>query len=182
MNTVFLNMFELNRAKPAKSHHSSFSQIGIDQGENGLTELSAAVLRHLPLLEQLLLGGKSITEWARRRRTKRIIVTGNHITKLGAIFRHNGQLQEIDFSENNLTTIPAGTFQGLGQLQTLNLEYNQLTTIPAGTFQGLEQLQHLDLRRNPWNSSSVCINSSSLPLLNDLRGVSFCQNFQGRGA
>jgi hypothetical protein len=134
MNTVFLNMFELNRAKPAKSHHSSFSQIGIDQGENGLTELSAAVLRHLPLLEQLLLGGK----FDKRGRT---IVDGNHITELEAIFGHNEQLQVIDFSQNRLLKIDPATFAGLMKLRWLNLGSNKLTTIPAGTFQGLEQLQ-----------------------------------------
>ena len=157
-------MFELNRAKPAKSHHSSFPQIGIDQGENQLTELSAAVLRHLPLLEQLLLGGK----WS----PTRSIVAGNRITELGAIFGHNEQLQVIDFSSNRLqkidratfaglkklrwlslgwnklTTIPTVTFQGLEQLQTLNLYRNKLTTIPAGTFQGLGQLQTLNLWSN----------------------------------
>jgi hypothetical protein len=67
------------------------SPIGIDQGDTQLTELSAAMMRHLPLLEQLLLGGK-------RDRLNRVIVKGNHIQELGTIFGHNEQLQVIDFS------------------------------------------------------------------------------------
>ena len=173
-------MFQLI-AKPAKSHQGEnrsllnlnisylcriFSQIGIDQGENQLTELSAAMLRPLPLLEQLLLGGKF--------KDGRTIVDGNRITELGAIFGHNKQLQVIDFSQNRLQKIDPATFPGLKKLRWLSIGSNKLTTIPAGTFQGLEQLQKLDLRGNPWNSLSFCINSTSLPLLNDLRGVSFC--------
>jgi Leucine-rich repeat (LRR) protein len=143
----------------------SVSPIGIDQGDNQLTELSAAMLQHLPLLEQLLLGGK-------RDEEGNVIVKGNRIQELGAIFGHNEQLQVIDLSENllqkidpatltglkklrwlslsynKLTTIPAGTLQGLGQLQKFDLGSNKLTTIPAGTFQGLDQLQKLNLFRN----------------------------------
>jgi len=99
-------MFQLNKAK---SHHSSFSQIGIDQGGNYLTELSAAVLRHLPLLEQLLLGGKK-HGWGPA------FVGGNRITELGAIFGHNEQLQVIDFSRNRLQKIDPATFAGLKKL------------------------------------------------------------------
>ena len=63
----------------AKSQHVGFL-CRIDQGSNRLTELSAAVLRHLPLLEQLLLGGKFDKDgWGRT------IVKGNRITELGAI-------------------------------------------------------------------------------------------------
>ena len=119
----------------------SVSPIGIDQGDNQLTELSAAMLRHLPLLEQLLLGGK-------RDEEGRVIVQGNRIKKLGTIFGRNEQLQVIDFSENLLQKIDPATFAGLKKLRWLSLESNQLTTLPAGAFQGLDQLQHLNLRYN----------------------------------
>ena len=112
----------------------SVSPIGIDQGDNQLTELSAAMMRHLPLLEQLLLGGKLDKQ-------NRVIVKGNRITELGAIFGHNEQLQVIDFSQNRLQKIDPATFAGLKKLRWLSLGHNKLTTIPAGTFQGLEQLQ-----------------------------------------
>ena len=94
----------------ATSQHVGFL-CRIDQGSNRLTELSAAVLRHLPLLEQLLLGGKISEDGTRS------IVAGNHITELGAIFGHNEQLQVIDFSQNRLRKIDPATFAGLTKLR-----------------------------------------------------------------
>ncbi|CAL1171945.1 unnamed protein product [Cladocopium goreaui] len=157
-----LEQLDLTRVELATLHEDSFR--GLEQlkllamSDNQLTELSAAMLQHLPLLEQLLLGGK-------RDRQNRVIVKGNRIQELGTIFGHNEQLQVIDFSgnklqkidpatfagpkklrwlslkSNQLTTLSAGAFQGLGQLQKLDLTYNRLTTLPAGTFQDLGQLQ-----------------------------------------
>ncbi|CAL1171917.1 unnamed protein product, partial [Cladocopium goreaui] len=144
-----LEQLDLTRVELATLHEDSFR--GLEQlkllamSDNQLTELSAAMLRHLPLLEQLLLGGKHDEKG-------RVIVKGNRIEELGAIFKHNAQLQVIHFSKNELQKIDPATFAGLKKLRWLSLESNLLTTLPAGTFQGLGKLQKLYLDRNQLTS------------------------------
>ena len=64
-------------------------------------------------------------------------------------------LLNLDISGNNnfggLTTLPADLFQDLPALRNLNLTNNQLSTLPIGIFQGLS-LIGLTLGGNPWVS------------------------------
>eukprot|EP00903_Cladosiphon_okamuranus_P018666 g17180.t1 len=48
-------------------------------------------------------------------------------------------------SENDLTTLPAGIFEGLTSLEFFYLRSNPLTTLPAGIFEGLTSLKILAL-------------------------------------
>ena len=41
---------------------------------------------------------------------------------------------------NNLSSLPAGTFNGLTSLETLRIDSNRLSSLPAGTFNGLTSL------------------------------------------
>ena len=44
---------------------------------------------------------------------------------------------DLDLSFNNLTTLPAGVFDGLHVMRDLDLSFNNLTTLPASVFDGL---------------------------------------------
>ena len=58
-----------------------------------------------------------------------VIVKGNRIQELGAIFGQNAELQVIDLGENLLQQIHPATFAGLHKLRSLSLSNNQLTAI-----------------------------------------------------
>ncbi|CAK9085672.1 unnamed protein product, partial [Durusdinium trenchii] len=139
-----LEQLDLTRTKLQELHDDAFRGLEklklLTMSDNELSHLSAMVLRQMPLLEQLLLGGKS------DEKTHRRIVEGNRITELGAIFGHNAALQVIDFSENQLMQIDAAAFSGLRALKTLKLRSNKMITIPA--VQGLAKLQTLELYGN----------------------------------
>ena len=60
-------------------------------------------------------------------------------------------LTYLNLSNNNLTTLPAGVFEGLSKATVLNLRGNPLTTIKTGAFNGLSSLTELDL--SPTGSS-----------------------------
>ena len=51
-------------------------------------------------------------------------------------------------SNNDLTTLADGVFDGLAGLETLNLSRNDLTTLADGVFDGLAALETLNLRYN----------------------------------
>ena len=63
-------------------------------------------------------------------------------TQLAAI---NGSL---DLTDQGLTSLKMGDFNGLTHLQALDLKTNALTALPEGVFHGLTNLQNLDLQTN----------------------------------
>ena len=63
-------------------------------------------------------------------------------TQLAAI---NGFL---DLTDQGLTSLKMGDFNGLTHLQALDLKVNALTALPEGVFHGLTNLQNLDLQTN----------------------------------
>eukprot|EP00435_Cladocopium_sp_Y103_P012028 s4829_g3.t1 len=141
-----LEELDLTRTKLQELHDNAFRGLEklklLAMSDNELSHLSATLLRQLPLLEQLLLGGKFADG--------RVIVKSNRITELGAIFGHNAELQVIDLSVNGLRRIDPAAFTGLRKLRTLRLAFNRLTTIPA--VQGLAQLWTLELDSNEISS------------------------------
>ena len=59
------------------------------------------------------------------------------------------RLETLDLSHNSLTTLPAGAFDDLYLLKTLRLNNNLLTTVPSNAFEQLFLLEDLTLSGNP---------------------------------
>ena len=57
-------------------------------------------------------------------------------------------LEQLRLTENSLTTLEAGFFNGLSNPERLYLDENQITIIIPGSFSGLSSLQRLDLDQN----------------------------------
>ena len=57
-------------------------------------------------------------------------------------------LQALDLKTNALTALPEGVFHGLTNLQNLDLQTNALTALPEGVFRGLTNLQNLSINAN----------------------------------
>jgi len=58
-------------------------------------------------------------------------------------------IEILQLSNNQLTTLPAGIFNGLDKLQILILANNNLTTLPKEIFKDLNNLRQLQLINNP---------------------------------
>ena len=111
--------------------------------ENRLKVLPEDLLRPMPALEQLLLGGKSDEKGNR-------IVDGNELSVLSQeLLQHSPQLRVLDLSENQLTSLPNYIFDKTPLLRTLDLGSNKLTDLPGKiSVSGLSNLQDLDLGSN----------------------------------
>ena len=80
-------------------------------------------------------------------------LTNNDLTTLDAGgFDGLTALETLNLNNNDLTTLADGGFDGLAALETLNLTNNDLTTLADGGFDGLAALETLNLRRNQLQS------------------------------
>ena len=79
-----------------------------------------------------------------------------------------GNLKNLGFGLNHLSTLPATVFSGLGNLKNLGLQANHLSTLPATVFSGLGNLNKLVLNRNQLTALPTTI-FSGLVNLQDLR-------------
>ena len=61
---------------------------------------------------------------------------------------HLAAITSLDLSNDGITALAAGDFDGLTALTNLNLRNNSLSTLPAGVFDGLTALTNLYLDRN----------------------------------
>ena len=76
-------------------------------------------------------------------------LVNNQLTTLPAgVFDGLSSLQGLWLNHNGLTTLPEGLFDGLSGLEVLNLDNNQLTTLPEGLFVDLTNLWELSLSNN----------------------------------
>ena len=71
----------------------------------------------------------------------------NDVTKA-----HLALITNLNLSDQNITALKAGDFDGLSSLRTLALYKNTLSSLPAGTFSGLSSLNSLDLGSNQLSS------------------------------
>ena len=87
-------------------------------------------------------------------------------------------LTELYLNNNALNSLPEGIFSGLTPLTTLNLSYNDLSSLSGGIFLGLTALTELYLNNNALNSLPEGIFSGLTPLTylsltdNDLSSLS----------
>ncbi len=81
-------------------------------------------------------------------------------------------LQLLDLSENQLSTLPTSVFSNLDDMQTLYLSGNELNTLTPGIFSGLSNLQLLDLSENRLSTLSPDVFSG----LGNLRLLDLAEN------
>ncbi|KAI8515642.1 corticospinal neuron axon guidance through spinal cord [Branchiostoma belcheri] len=79
----------------------------------------------------------------------------------------NLPLQKLYLNNNEITTIPSGTFANLPELKRLSLSFNQIAIFPFGTFANLPKLQALFLNNNQITTIDTG-SFSNLPQLHDL--------------
>ena len=90
---------------------------------------------------------------------------------------HLSLINNLNLSEQNITTLKAGDFDGLSSLDSLALYKNRLRSLPADLFSGVSSLSRLDLGSNDLSSlpASVFSELSSLSWLslsfNELSGL-----------
>ena len=111
--------------------------------QNDLRQLPEELLKPVPKLEKLFLGGKT------DEKRYELIVQGNLLSSLPQkLFLHSKHMKILDLSENQLQELPAHTFQDLTALETLDLQGNEISQIPREAFASLTSLQTLGLSRN----------------------------------
>ena len=81
---------------------------------------------------------------------------------------HLALIINLNLSDQNITALKAGDFDGLSSLRILTLYKNTLSSLPVDIFSGLDSLNRLDLGSNQLSSLPVGIFSglSSLNRLN----------------
>ena len=81
---------------------------------------------------------------------------------------HLALIINLNLSDQNITTLKAGDFDGLSSLRILTLYKNTLSSLPVGIFSGLSSLNRMDIGSNQLSSLPVGIFSglSSLNRLN----------------
>ncbi|MDE0687246.1 MAG: cadherin domain-containing protein [Candidatus Poribacteria bacterium] len=65
---------------------------------------------------------------------------------------HLSLIKNLNLSEQNITTLKAGDFDGLSSLDSLALYKNRLRSLPADLFSGMSALSRLDLGSNDLSS------------------------------
>ena len=81
---------------------------------------------------------------------------------------HLSLITNLNLSDQSITALKTGDFDGLSALRSLSLAKNTLSSLPAGIFSGLSAMSSLDLGSNELNSlpNSVFSGLSALSRLN----------------
>ncbi len=76
-------------------------------------------------------------------------LSGKKIIEINETALHSFvNLEFLDLSHNQLTTLPSMVFRGLSKLERISLYFNYITHLDPYTFYGLTNLKYLDLERN----------------------------------
>lgn len=67
---------------------------------------------------------------------------------MDASFQFYGQLELVDFSNNQMASLPDRCFAKQSKLTHLKMDFNQIGNVTNATFLGLRSLTHLSLRGN----------------------------------
>ena len=82
----------------------------------------------------------------------KLSMSGANFQTLKLPYLKNSQVNHLNLSSNNISSIPDFTFQQVPSLQCLVLANNTISHVSSKTFQGLGQLLHLDLSVNKLKS------------------------------
>uniref|UniRef100_A0AAY4CDW9 Slit homolog 1 protein n=1 Tax=Denticeps clupeoides TaxID=299321 RepID=A0AAY4CDW9_9TELE len=106
--------------------------------------------------------------------TVELRLNNNEITTLEAMgtFKTLNQLKKINFSNNKISEIEDGVFEGASSVNELHLTANQLDSVRSGMFKGLEGLRMLMLR----NNRISCVHNNSFTGLHNVRLLSLFDN------
>ncbi|XP_041117081.1 slit homolog 1 protein-like isoform X2 [Polyodon spathula] len=106
--------------------------------------------------------------------TAELRMNNNEIAALEAtgIFKTLSQLKKINLSNNKITEIEDGAFEGAAAVNELHLTANQMDSVRSGMFRGLEGLRTLMLRNNRLS----CVHNSSFTGLRNVRLLSLYDN------
>ncbi|CDQ99624.1 unnamed protein product, partial [Oncorhynchus mykiss] len=89
-----------------------------------------------------------------------------------SFFNHHYLFIPSNLSNNKITEIEDGTFEGAGSVNELHLSANQLDSVRSGMFKGLDGLRMLMLR----NNKIRCIHNNSFTGLHNVRLLSLYDN------
>ncbi|XP_023676249.1 slit homolog 1b isoform X2 [Paramormyrops kingsleyae] len=106
--------------------------------------------------------------------TTELRLNNNEISVLEAtgVFKSLSQLKKINLSNNKISEIEDGAFEGTGSVVELHLTANQMDSVRGGMFRGLDGLRMLMLR----NNRISCIHNDSFTGLNNVRLLSLYDN------
>ena len=113
-----------------------------------------------------------------------LFIQNTNITTLAPeLFVNTYQLETVDLSNNQISSLPANLFSSIGiagNIYSIAFGHNLLTTIPSNLFTGLFSLNEIDLSYNFFTSLPVGLFSglaqlSLLSVLHDLFSYRNCQ-------
>uniref|UniRef100_A0A8C3QVE5 Slit homolog 1 protein n=1 Tax=Cyanoderma ruficeps TaxID=181631 RepID=A0A8C3QVE5_9PASS len=106
--------------------------------------------------------------------TAELRLNNNEISILEAtgIFKKLPHLKKINLSNNKVSEIEDGAFEGASSVNELHLTVNQLESVRSGMFRGLDGLRTLMLR----NNRISCIHNDSFTGLRNVRLLSLYDN------
>ncbi|KFW66546.1 Slit 1 protein, partial [Pygoscelis adeliae] len=106
--------------------------------------------------------------------TAELRLNNNEISVLEAtgIFKKLPHLKKINLSNNKVSEIEDGAFEGASSVSELHLTVNQLESVRSGMFRGLDGLRTLMLR----NNRISCIHNDSFTGLRNVRLLSLYDN------
>ncbi|XP_036905436.1 leucine-rich repeat neuronal protein 1 [Sturnira hondurensis] len=87
--------------------------------------------------------------------TQVLLLQSNSIAQTADELQQLSNLTELDFSQNNFTSIREVGLANLSQLTTLHLEENQISEMPDGCLRGLGSLQELYVNHNQISAISA---------------------------
>ena len=92
----------------------------------------------------------------RLKQLKRLYLEYNKLTTLSPTdcFAGMDQLEELDFTGNQISDLPGGIFKDLHQLRYLNLDTNHISVHRGGILDNLQQLTDLNVSDNALSSLS----------------------------
>uniref|UniRef100_A0A672LWQ5 Slit homolog 1 protein-like n=1 Tax=Sinocyclocheilus grahami TaxID=75366 RepID=A0A672LWQ5_SINGR len=106
--------------------------------------------------------------------TTELRLNNNEITMIEAtgVFKTLSHLKKINLSNNKISEIEDGAFEGATSVNELHLTANQLDSAHSGMFRGLDGLRMLMLR----NNRISCIHNNSFTGLHNVRLLSLYDN------